>query len=536
MRTRKLILLLGGVLLLTHCGTPSPPECRSLPRDSRADPVLTLQQAQRAWQQAGRSGDEQAITAYNAAVARLFNRLRCGKGSLHQRAAAMGCVFDESRTLGAGIRLQDLDALMAASEVSTKEIGERHVESGIGLPVVGWKKTAGEGKPRWEFEPPTGVPLNLTAILRFPAGKPPEWSFAYPGRVRQVEVGSRKLPLAADWSAPSALYWQMSDLDDFDMEKVFLPSRFSEETALYVVAPYDPHKIPVVMVHGLNSSPGTFKRLYNELNREPWFRENYQVWFFSYPTGNNWLYSAALFRLAMVKADRYARKHGPADKWERMVVIGHSMGGVITHASLKKPGDAFFRAFHQRPLEKITDNKDMREAIRLLTMYEPLEPPDRVIFMAAPHRGSPMADRFFSSIIRRMIQLPKKLTIDFVAVTLSDLGSLATEGEVSAEGWFTSIGSLSPSYPAYTALGESPFRDGLAIHSVIGDRGRGDTPRSSDGVVPYWSSHLDRVESESIVPSNHSVPACPEAAVEVKRILRQHLKGGPRSTPSHPGG
>jgi hypothetical protein len=132
--------------------------------------------------------------------------------------------------------------------------------------------------------------------------------------------------------------------------------------------------------------------------------------------------------------------------------------------------------------------------------------------------------------------LPKKLTIDFVAVTLSDLGSLATEGEVSAQGWFTSIGSLSPSYPAYTALGESPFRDGLAIHSVIGDRGRGDTPRSSDGVVPYWSSHLDRVESESIVPSNHSVPACPEAAVEVKRILRQHLKGGPRSTPSHPAG
>lgn len=494
-----------------------------------------MQEAKSAWQAAARNGDPQAIASYNTAVAKLFDRLRCGEGSLHDRAAAMGCVFDESRSLGAGIRLQDLDALVPASEISTKAIGDRHVEHGMGLPVVGWKKTAEEGKPRWEFEPPTGVPLNLTALLRFPAGKPPEWSFAYPGRVRDVEAGKRKLPLAADWSAPSALYWQMSDLDDLDMEKVFLPSRFSDETALYVVAPYDPKKIPVVMVHGLNSSPGTFKRLYNELNREPWFRQNYQVWFYSYPTGNNWLYSAALFRLAMVKADRYAKKHGPTDKWEQMVVIGHSMGGVITHASLKKPGDAFYKAFHQRPLEKVTDNKDMREAIRLLTMYEPLEPPDRVIFMAAPHRGSPMADRFFSTVIRHMIRLPKKLTIDLVAVTLNDLGSLATEGEVSPEGWFTSIGSLSPSYPAYKALGEVPFRDRLAIHSVIGDRGRGDTPKSSDGIVPYWSSHLDRVESECIVPYNHSVPACPQAAVEVKRILKHHLKIGPQSIPSRRG-
>jgi pimeloyl-ACP methyl ester carboxylesterase len=535
MRTPKLIALLAGVLLLANCGTPSPPQCRTLPRASRVDPALTLQEAKSAWQTAARSGDPQAIASYNTAVAKLFDRLRCGEGTLHDRAAAMGCVFDESRSLGAGIRLQDLDALVPASEVSTKAIGDRHVEHGMGLPVVGWKKTAEEGKPRWEFEPPTGVPLNLTALLRFPAGKPPEWSFAYPGRVRDVEAGKRKLPLAADWSAPSALYWQMSDLDDLDMEKVFLPSRFSDETALYVVAPYDPKKIPLVMVHGLNSSPGTFKRLYNELNREPWFRQNYQVWFYSYPTGNNWLYSAALFRLAMVKADRYAKKHGPTDKWEQMVVIGHSMGGVITHASLKKPGDAFFKAFHQRPLEKVTDNKDMREAIRLLTMYEPLEPPDRVIFMAAPHRGSPMADRFFSTVIRHMIRLPKKLTIDLVAVTLNDLGSLATDGEVSPEGWFTSIGSLSPSYPAYKALGEVPFRDRLAIHSVIGDRGRGDTPKSSDGIVPYWSSHLDRVESECIVPYNHSVPACPQAAVEVKRILKHHLKGGPRPTPSRRG-
>ena len=100
-----------------------------------------------------------------------------------------------------------------------------------------------------------------------------------------------------------------------------------------------------------------------------------------------------------------------------------------------------------------------------------------------------------------------------------------TKGESSSKGWFTSIGSLSPSYPPYAALDGVPFRDGVKVHSVIGDRGKGNTPDSSDGVVPYWSSHLKEAQSEKIVPYNHSVPDCPETAVEVKRILKAHLEG-----------
>ena len=90
-----------------------------------------------------------------------------------------------------------------------------------------------------------------------------------------------------------------------------------------------------------------------------------------------------------------------------MVVMGHSMGGVITQASLKKPGDRIYKAFQERPLEQLTDNKETRAAVELLTMYEPLQPPDRAIFLAAPHRGSPMADRFFSEWIVNLIRLPK---------------------------------------------------------------------------------------------------------------------------------
>src|SRR5690606_29180994 len=191
--------------------------------------------------------------------------------------------------------------------------------------------------------------------------------------------------------------------------------------------PYKPELIPLVLVHGLYSSPGTFKKLYNELNREPWFRENYQVWFYSYPTGNNWIYSAARFREEMAKATKYVHSRGPAPNWNRMVLVGHSMGGVISHASLKRPEDRLYDAFAVKPLDEIKINHQTREAIRLMTMYEPLESPRRVVFLAAPHRGSPLADRFFSNIAIKLIRLPKQLTIDLVDFTLNDFSRLTTK-------------------------------------------------------------------------------------------------------------
>jgi len=63
----------------------------------------------------------------------------------------------------------------------------------------------------------------------------------------------------------------------------------------------------------------------------------------------------------------------------------------------------------------------------------------------------------------------------------------------------------------------------VPTHSIIGDRGKNDTPDSSDGVVPYWSSHISW-GTEKIVPSDHSVQDHPDTAKEISRILKEHLK------------
>ena len=53
----------------------------------------------------------------------------------------------------------------------------------------------------------------------------------------------------------------------------------------------------------------------------------------------------------------------------------------------------------------------------------------------------------------------------------------------------------------------------------MGDLGKGDAPNSSDGVVPYWSSHMDGAKSELIVSSGHAAHQNPKAIEEVHRIL-----------------
>ena len=85
-----------------------------------------------------------------------------------------------------------------------------------------------------------------------------------------------------------------------------------------------------------------------------------------------------------------------------------------------------------------------------------------------------------------------------------------------------SVDSLSPNSRFLHAMNEIPMTPGVPYDTIIGDRGRGDSPNSSDGVVPYWSSHMKGAEAEHIVPSNHSAHQNPQAIDDVLKILKQH--------------
>ncbi|MGA8655134.1 MAG: hypothetical protein WB586_03225 [Chthoniobacterales bacterium] len=82
-----------------------------------------------------------------------------------------------------------------------------------------------------------------------------------------------------------------------------------------------------------------------------------------------------------------------------------------------------------------------------------------------------------------------------------------------------SVDTLAPTSRFVKAINTIPITPSIPYHTIMGDRGRGDAPNSSDGVVPYWSSHMEGAKSELIVPSGHSAHQNPKAIQEVRRIL-----------------
>jgi hypothetical protein len=463
---------------------------------------------------------------YNAAIAKLFDQLRCGSGSWASRAAALGTRLAPAAK--AQTDLAKLDAVFPASMVNVRTVQTHQTTQGIGVPLVGWQKTSPVGIKRDPFLLPNGLPYLITATLAFNGQDPPSWHFSKRWLQDNLQIGNSPHTLAADWTAPNAFFWHMCELDDLKIQNVILPEHYMEETGIYFVQPYDPEKIPLVFVHGLVSSPDAFKNMINELAPQPWFRANYQIWLYNYPTGNPWLFSSMNFRTVMRDACAYARTKGTDRNLKRMVVVGHSMGGLITRSSVTDPKTVLYASKYKKPLNQLKVSKSTRAFIQGTTLYQPLQEPRRVVFLAVPHRGSPTADYRISTWISRLIRLPKTLTIDLLDTTLLAVGDVI-QGENPAQRIPTSINSLSPNSKDTVALNQLPLPARVSFHSVIGDRGKGNTPNSSDGVVPYASSHVTPVASELIVPSNHSVPDNPAAAAELKRILQLHLKASTKS-------
>ncbi len=518
-------LLLTTAVVLTHCGAPRPPQCHRVPLASRGAARDMLASARGEWailtNSSRRNEWPAARSRYNATVAKLFDQLRCGPDGWDTRAAAIG-------TRIGSVKDQDVDprtlnVLFPASLVKGHVVRDHKTTGGVGVPLVGWKHTSPVGRKRDPYLLPNGLPYNVTATLGFSGGGLPEWHFVKRWKHDTTRVGSTTHPLAADWTAANRFYWNMCDLDNLKIQNVLLPDRFNEETGLYFVTPYDPEKIPVVFVHGLVSSPDAFKNIVNELVPEPWFREKYQIWLYNYPTGNPWIYSSMMFREKLREACAYARTKGPDANLDRMVIVSHSMGGLISRSSVTEPGTVLYDGVFKKTMDELQISDENRRTLRDGFLYQPLREPKRVVFMAVPHRGSPMASMQLSMWFSKLIRLPKSVTIELLDTTLLAVSDVF-QGEDPSKRIPTSINSLSPTAHTTVALNKLPLPENITFHSIIGDRGRGNTPDSSDGVVPYWSSHVRPVASEKIVPSNHSVPDNRQAAEELKRILKLHLQ------------
>jgi hypothetical protein len=175
-------------------------------------------------------------------------------------------------------------------------------------------------------------------------------------------------------------------------------------------------------------------------------------------------------------------------------------------------GRVLWNAVFQNDADRLYSTIPADNLVKKALIFDANPHVERIVFICVPHRGSYLASNWIGSIGVGLIRLPGTILSHFEeGIT----GSLSRN--VGLRHLATGINGLSPRNPVLRALDTLPIT--APYHSIIGDRGRGDMPNSSDGVVPYWSSHLAGAQSELIVPGPHGSFALPQTVAELKRIL-----------------
>ena len=204
----------------------------------------------------------------------------------------------------------------------------------------------------------------------------------------------------------------------------------------------------------------------------------------------------------------------------RMVIMGHSQGGLLTKLMAISSGTRFWNNMSSQPFEQIEMAPETRELLREAAFFEPIRTLERVVFIATPHRGSFRATGWALDLIRRFMTLPGTLVSQF-----QDLLKAQQFAHLGMSQLPTSVDNMSPGHPFLRALNDLPIGSRITAHSIIAVLGDGPITGKTDGVVAYESAHIDGVESEKIVRSGHSTQGHPETIEEVRRILREHLGG-----------
>jgi len=440
--------------------------------------------------------------------------------------------FDERDLIWAGFRMKDF---VPAADLEVRGLRNRYRTPGIGAALAASiEPLEGEaGKQSLRIPPRLKIPV--TAFLRLDdpraalaSGKlHGKLEFYTPDSARSLKIEGVEVPIEYETTSALALSLEGAPVWDFELAGFrsgdFAISGANLREGLFMFHPHKAGRIPVVLVHGTASSPARWAELINELENDPRFWENYEIWLFMYNTGNPVAYSAMLLRDALAKV---VKELDPDDKdpgIKRMVVMGHSQGGLLTKMTVIDSGMHLWP--FSVPAEELGLDVETRELLTHALLIKPLPFVRRVIFIATPHRGSYQALGIMGSLASWLVTLPGRFTkLSFDLLTLQRKGLVL--GSASS-GLPTSIDNMNPTNRFIVALSAIPIADGVIANSIVGVEGGGPPAEGGDGVVKYSSAHIDGVESEKIVNSAHSMQGNPETIQEVKRILIEHANSLP---------
>ena len=364
---------------------------------------------------------------------------------------------------------------------------------------------------------PGGLWVNRTAFVSVHGGA---------ARLELVDPADPKVAgnlMAADYTLGWArMFGLAGGMDRRKLPDVFRPGGNEAGPKIYRLAPWDPDKRILLMVHGIFDTPQMWRGVVNGLFRDPEIAANYQPWVFAWPTGLPLLPAAAALRREFDAALAAADPGGRTFAARHVTVAGHSMGGLLARTMSSDSGEAVWRAMFTLPPEDLPVDADDREVLREACFFRPDARVERVVFLCVPHRGSGIASSVIGSTLAKLQDIP--MSVAGPLLRLLTLNPEVIQPEVLGGAFLplhASIPDLSPHSPVLRALQACPLTK--EHHSIIALRFPWPARWNSDGAVSWRSAHLASADSETLVRGGHQSYTDRRCLEAMRRILTEPL-------------
>ena len=480
---------------------------------------------------------------YNGSLEAVMREL-CKSGQLTNGASIM--IGDEDLGMVAEIRFegrwhdQTFERFELVSDYKTEGLANQYHTYGLGVPLIAVLQNQASPSPAQKYYPPS-LTLPMTAFLEVQ----PQASFANesgkiqhsalirlfdPLERKTIQHLNRTIPLESDITTPLAYHLKDPLLNQSVLATAtLLNAQLADKIhGVYMLEPYNPNKIPVVMVHGLWSSPVTWTPMFNDLRAIPDIQNNYQFWFYSYSTGQPFPISAGQMREDLDEVRRVLDPGGTSKAMQQMVLVGHSMGGLVSRMQAINSGNEFWDLAGQGNFKDLQGNQQAIGRIEKTLFFEANPAIKRIVTIATPNKGSEFASPTARWLSEKIISLPELATDETLKLARENPEILINPHLLNG----TSIDSLAPSSPWFAALNRIAPQPTTKFHTVVGRLEKKhilpfsdhSDDLGSDGVVSVESAQYEYAETNVFVPEEHSlVHFHPQCILEVRRILLSHL-------------
>ena len=280
---------------------------------------------------------------YNQSLESLL-RVVCDNGTFVPGEAMT--VHDDEQEIEFEVRIEGrwknerFEKFELVGDYRTRGFENEYRTYGLGVPLIAVRERQAAETPVEKYYPPD-LTLAMTAFCDFETAVPNLSPVAGDSETKvkhravltlydplenpTIMTHSKTVPLQSDTTTPLAYH-----LDDplLNTNVLATASLLNAETTekihgMYMLEPYDPNKIPVVMVHGLWSSPVTWAHMFNDLRANADIHKNYQFWFYSYSTAQPFWVSAMRMRQDLLRIHEELDPQGYSKSLDQMLSLIH---------------------------------------------------------------------------------------------------------------------------------------------------------------------------------------------------------------------